>query len=379
MLKKILFIDNTAHHLYGQLHHLNALHSAGYQIEVLIPDDGVYYNKLQGLGYHCIDSIVSWGGMSLFKELCLIRKLKLVIAEIEPDLICSFTIKPNLYTALAIKSSKVKQVANITGLGYAFMGNRIKARFFKRLYKHSFKKLDAVFFQNIDDHDYLTEMGVFSSDTIIKLLPGSGVDLTKFQYYSSKYSDRVVFLYSGRIIADKGINELISAFRVVRNKYANTKLILIGNFFLGNPSAISEEQVDKWISEGLIEYHGMVDNVDEYICESDCVVLPSYREGMPRSLLEASSMGRPIITVDSIGCKDVVEDGVTGYMAKVKDVDSLAEVMIKFIELSHEEKLAMGKVGRLKMEREFDQQIVINKYIEVVKQLLHAGSSNKYD
>lgn len=371
-MKKILFIDNTAHHLYGQLHNIHHYQKIGYKVELLVPDDGVYYKKLQGLGYHCIDSIVSWEGMSLFKELRLVRRLKLLIAEIEPDLICSFTIKPNLYTALALKSSDVKQVANITGLGYAFMGSRIKARLFKRLYKHSFKKLDKVFFQNIDDHDHLTQMGIFSSDTIVKLLPGSGVNLDRFPYSEKSESAITSFVYAGRIIADKGINELIAAFRVVRNRYANTKLILIGNFFPGNPSAISEEQVDKWISEGLIEYHGMVNNVADYIADCDCVILASYREGMPRILLEASSMGRPIITVDSIGCKDVVEDGVTGYMAKVKEVDSLAEAMIRFIELPFDEKVKMGKAGRKKMEREFDQKIVINKYLEAAKQLLHA-------
>lgn len=147
-------------------------------------------------------------------------------------------------------------------------------------------------------------------------------------------------------------------------------LIFIGNLFPANPSAINENQIQELIDAGIIKYLGMVDNVAEIISNCDCMILPSYREGIPRSILEASSIGRPVITVDSIGCKDAVDDTVTGFIAKVKDVGSLTDTMIRFIELPFAEKEVMGKAGRLKMEREFDQCIVIDKYIEITNKLL---------
>lgn len=370
MSKKILFIDNTAHHLFGQLHNIQALRDCGYLVSLLIPDDGVYFHKLQMLGYDCIKSINSWSGQNPFQELSLLLHLKRIIKTIAPDLICSFTIKPNLYTAIAIKGKKVKQIANITGLGYGFMRGSVKSKLFSILYRFALKNIDQIFFQNNDDYSLLLRSNIISNEQRSAVLPGSGVNLSQYPLIAMQRNLITTFLYSGRIIGDKGIIELVQAFIKVRQKHPNTKLVFIGNLFPANPSAISERQVKEWTDTGTITYLGMVDNVVEVIQSCDCVVLPSYREGMPRSLLEASSMGKPIITVNSVGCKDVVEDGITGYLAKVKDVNSLAEAMIRFIELPFAEKEAMGKAGRLKMEREFDQRIVVDKYLEVVNNLL---------
>lgn len=379
MVKKILFIDNTAHHAYGQVHNMHALRESGHLISILIPDDGVYFHKLQILGYNCINSIDSWKGQNPFQELLLLLRLKKIITTLNPDLICSFTIKPNLYTAIAIKNSSIKQIANITGLGYGFMRGTVKVKLFSMLYRFALKNIDQIFFQNGDDYSFLLHSNIIRTWQNADVLPGSGVDLTQYHFIEMKNNSIIKFLFSGRVIGDKGVNELVKAFYNVCQKYSHIKLILIGNFFPANPSAISQQQVKEWVDSGIITYLGMVDNVVEVIQSCDCVVLPSYREGMPRSLLEASSMGRPIITVDSIGCKDVVEDGVTGYLAKVKDVDSLAEAMIQFIELPFADKVQMGLNGRRKMEREFDQQVVVNKYLEVAQRLLHDRDTAKDD
>lgn len=370
-MKKVLFIDNTAHHAYGQIHNINGFNRAGYHVIILIPNDSDYFYKLQNHGYECIDSIHSWRGQNPFNELKLLKKLKDIIRIINPDLICTATIKPNLYTALVIRTRNIKQIANITGLGYAFMGGKIKTRIFTILYRIAFKNINQVFFQNNDDYKQMLESKALNNNQQLYVLPGSGVDLEKYCFSKMRKNSFITFLYSGRLLADKGLYELVEAFKKVKFIYPNISLVLIGNYFLANPSAISKSTVDEWIKDGTIKYLGMVDNVSEIVKECDCVVLPSYREGMPRSLLEASSMGRPIITVDSIGCKDVVEDGVTGYMAKVRDVDSLAKAMIKFIELPFDKKIEMGLNGRRKMEQEFDQKIVIQKYLEVANQLLH--------
>ncbi len=370
-MKKILFIDNTAHHLYGQLHHLSALRSAGYQVDVLIPDDGRYFNELEGLGFNCYSTVKSWRGVNPLQELGLLLRLRRIIKKLKPNLICSFTIKPNLYAAIITRQLKIPIITNITGLGTLFMRKKLQARFAVALYRYAFKKVPQVFFQNQDDLKYIQQLSILHNDTSVDVLPGSGVDLSGFPYVVNANGDtKLIFLYSGRLIGDKGIFELIEAFKIVKLQFPYVRLKFIGNYFSGNPSAINPTLVQQWVNDGVIEYLGMVDNVADVIAGVDCVILPSYREGMPRSLLEASSMGKPIITVDSIGCKDVVEDGVTGFLAKVKDIDSLADAMIKFIELPFEKKVEMGLNGRRKMECEFDQKIVVAEYLEAVKRLL---------
>ena len=301
----------------------------------------------------------------------LIKEFKNKFFEIKPDLICSFTIKPNLYAAIAAQKYEIPVVAGVTGLGTAFLSKNLLNKIVVRLYKFAFKHIGCVFFQNNDDKNIFEQLKTTPNSAMNFALPGDGVDLAKFKYVGLTESSSTTFIFSGRLLWDKGLGELVAAIKIVKQKYPATQLKIIGNYFLGNPTAISESQISQWENEGLIKYLGMVDNVSDVIAQSDCVVLPSYREGMPRSILEASSMGKPVITVNSIGCKDAVNDGITGFIAQVKDVDSLATAMIRFMELAFNKKVEMGLQGRYKMEREFDQTIVVNKYLEVVKQLLN--------
>jgi glycosyltransferase involved in cell wall biosynthesis len=369
-VKRVLFIDNTAHHVYGQLHLMRSFLQLDYKVIVAIPIDSLFTNKLRYEGITIINFNVDSKSINPLKDCVLfLRYLKLFYSA-KPELICSFTIKPNLYGSLAAKFLGVPIVANVTGLGYVFIRDSFVSKVALKLYRFCFKFTDFIFCQNHDDLRALIEYRVLSNKNKIGLLPGSGVNLERFPYIGIHSSGNIQFMYSGRLLWDKGIRELISAFRIVRQKYPFTKLIFIGNYFPSNPAAISPEIIQGWQKEGLIEYKGMVDNVFEAMKYIDCVILPSYREGMPRSLLEASSMGKPIITVDSVGCRDVVEDGITGYMAKTADVETLVLAMIRFIELPFDKKLEMGKSGRAKMEREFDQQIVIDRYIQVVNRLL---------
>lgn len=366
MIKQILFIDNTAHHLYGQLHNIQAMRDAGYQVKLLIPDDGVYFRNLRALGYNCIADIDTWRGQNPIAELLLLLKLKKCISMIKPDIVCTFTIKPNLYTAILNKKQHFNQIANVTGLGYAFMKNKLKVFLFAQLYKYAFSSIRNVFFQNKDDYNYLAKLNIFSGQNKIQVLPGSGVDLHKFNYIAPIDKPIFSFLYSGRLLGDKGIYELIAAFKRLYELNKNVRLIFIGNFFPDNPSAITKTEFNSWLQNGIIDYLGMVDNVVEVIADADCVILPSYREGMPRSILEASSIGRPVITVDSIGCRDAVEDGVTGFIARVKDSADLFAKMYQITLLPYEQRVAMGKNGRKKVECEFDQKIVVSKYLEII-------------
>jgi glycosyltransferase involved in cell wall biosynthesis len=369
-MKKILFVDNTAHHLYGQMHLMDAFQENCYQVEAIVPNDNNYFIKLESLGIKCRHIEIDGKSVNPITDYALIKKLKCEFFNIKPALICSFTIKPNLYAAIASESYKIPLIAGVTGLGTAFLSKNLLNQIVVRLYKFAFKRIGCVFFQNNDDKDVFDQLKITPGSAISFALPGDGVDLAKFKYVGLTESINTTFIFSGRLLWDKGLGELVAAMKIVKQKYPATRLKVIGNYFLANPSGIPEKQIKQWGEEGFFEYLGMVDNVFEVMKPVDCMVLPSYKEGLPRVLMEACSMGKPIITVDSIGCKDVVEDGVTGYMVKVKDVNSLAEAMIKFIELPFEDKVLMGLNGRRKMEQEFDQTIVVNKYLEVAKQLL---------
>lgn len=370
MPKKILFVNSNTHHLFGQQHLMRAFAGMGYEIILLMPDESNYFSKLANLGYKCVALKIYSRSLNPFKDLALLVRLSKYFKQLQPDIILSFTIKPNLFGAIAAWFTKTPLIANVTGLGYVFINKGFITRIAIMLYKIAFRKAQFIFCQNEDDFELLKQNRIFNDLSKVAVIPGSGVDLTKFAYIGIKQNPDIKFLYAGRLLWDKGLGELVAAFEQVRKKYKNIKLIFIGDYFFNNPAAIMPEQIEHWVSNGLIEYRGMVDNVSDVIAEVDCMILPSYREGMPRSLLEASSMGKPIITVDSIGCKNVVEDGVTGYMAKVRDVDSLAFAMLKFIKLPLADKIQMGINGRAKMKREFDQKIVIEKYMSIANELL---------
>ncbi len=370
MVKKVLFIDNTAHHVYGQMHLMDAFAKQGYSIVVMIPDDKKYTLELAKKGYKLIFQKVNGKSINPLNNIKLLRDISNKIKKIRPDLICSFTIKPNLYAAIAARRLSIPIIANITGLGYIFMKKGLVHSVVINLYKYAFKSLDCVFFQNPDDRELMLKENIFRENTLIKLLPGSGVNLTKFSYHGL-VEKPVVFLFSGRLLWDKGIKELVEAMRQVKQKHPETKLVIIGNYFLANPKGIKPSTIASWEKEGILEYKGMVDDVVEVMQEIDCMVLPSYyREGIPRVLMEASSMGKPIITVDSIGCREVLEDNVNGFLAKPRDAASLAQAMMKFVELPFNEKVKMGLNGRKKMEKEFDQKIIIRKYLEVADKLI---------
>ena len=393
-MKKILFLDNTAHHLYSQSHLYSNFVKHGYNVMLCCPNDGNYFVKLQDLGYACYDIKIDGKGLNPIHELLLLYQLKKLFQRFVPDVILSFTIKPNIYGATIGRLLNIPIVPNITGLGAVFLKNGFLHKLVRIFYKIAFKNLKYIIFQNNDDLSLLSNAGVISLQTKCITIPGSGVNLNKFKFYASSINNNsedsallqntmddnflkhaidtshTTFLYSGRFLWDKGIGELIAAFKIVKTKYPNTCLKFIGNYYPANPAAISEKQMAIWQHDLGIEYLGMVDNVEEVITSIDCVVLPSYREGTPRAILEASSMGKVVITTDVPGCRGTVDDGVTGFLCKVKDADDLANKMLKFIELPAAARAEMGMAGRKKMEREFDQNIVINKYLEVVKSIL---------
>ncbi|MDZ7817311.1 MAG: glycosyltransferase [Aliarcobacter sp.] len=203
------------------------------------------------------------------------------------------------------------------------------------------------------------------------LLPGSGINTELYKPLEVEIENKhFTFLMLARLVKDKGIIEYIEAIKIIKEKYPNIVFKLLGSLYSGNPTAVSENELNSWIKEGLINYLGHSDDVKYEILKVDCVVLPSYREGLSRVLLEAGSLAKPIITTNTPGCKDVVEDGRNGFLCEVKNSEDLALKMEKMINLSSEERINMGKEGREKMIKEFDESIVINKYLETIKEII---------
>jgi glycosyltransferase involved in cell wall biosynthesis len=215
------------------------------------------------------------------------------------------------------------------------------------------------------------EQGLVAPDKVSRL-PGSGVDLTKYPYTPLQTLENrpFRFLLVARLLWDKGVGEYIEAARILRLNYPDIKFQILGFLDVKNPSAVSSEQMADWVSEGVVEYLGVADDVNPYLMAADCVVLPSYREGVPRSLLEAAAIGRPIVTTDATGCRDVVDDGVNGLLCGVRDANDLAKKMQHMIEMTPSERCSMGNAGRKKMELEFDEKIVIDRYLTVIRSVI---------
>lgn len=369
--KKILFIDNSAHHLFGQMHLINAFKN-DYEVLALIPNDKLYFNKILENDIKCFSYSIDGKSLNILKNFKIIIDIYKYCKLLKPDLICSFTIKPNIFSALVAKKLQIPIIVNITGTGYVFMKNNLINYFAKNLYKFTFNKVNQIFFQNIDDYEFFYKNNLFNKNlSQVNIIKGSGVDTNKFYYVGLKPKNTINFLFSGRLLKDKGLIELITAFRKLKQLYPNTNLFIMGNYYLSNPNCIFAKEIESWEAEGVIKYLGMHFDVRPIISEADCVILPSYKEGMPRALLEASSMGKPIITVNSTGCKDVIEDRKTGLMAKVKDSEDLLKVMIEFINMSYEEREVLGKNGRQKMINEFEQSKIISAYKDSIIKLIY--------
>jgi glycosyltransferase involved in cell wall biosynthesis len=229
------------------------------------------------------------------------------------------------------------------------------------LYRRAFLKLRTVFFQNEDDRDLFVERRLINSAQA-RLLPGSGIDLDRFSATTMPSPDRPIFLLIARLLRDKGVMEFVQAARLVKVQYPSARFQLLGALGAQNRTAIDPKVIQSWIEEGVVEHLGTTPDVRPFITSASCVVLPSYREGAPRTLIEAAAMGRPVITTDVPGCRSVVDKDRSGFLCDVRNADSLADAMKRFIELSEDARGALGVAGRRKMEKEFDQAIVVRSY-----------------
>ena len=308
-------------------------------------------------------------GMRLDEDLRALRALIGLFRELRPDIVLTYTIKPVIYGLLAARLVGVpRRFAIITGLGYTFVGADLKARLVgaaaRQLYRLSLGGADRVFFQNPDDRALFERLGLLRGPDQAVLINGSGIDLDQFQPVPLP-SDGASFLLIARLLKDKGIREYIQAARQVRARHPGASFHLVGWLDQGNPAGIAEDELRAWIAEGVIHYHGRLEDVRPAIAATSVYVLPSYREGTPRTVLEAMAMGRPIVTTDVPGCRETVRDGVNGYLVPAQDASALAGALERFL---REPNLieAMGRESRRIAVEKYDVRKVNATILEAM-------------
>lgn len=353
---------------------VQALLEDGHRVTVLAPPDESV-PALEEMGCRFIPLEMSVKGLNPIEDFRLMRRYKRLLRAERFDLVLSYTIKNNIFGALAARSDGLPFVPNVTGLGTAFLSGGMLQRVAETLYRRAFGHLPVVFFQNEDDRTLFIERRLIDADQA-RLLPGSGIDLTRFSATElPPDTEPPTFLMIGRLLRDKGVVEFVDAARRVKAVVPQARFQLLGAIGSENRTAIDAATVAGWQDEGVIEYLGTTQDVRPFIASAHCVVLPSYREGAPRTLIEAAAMARPLIATDVPGCRAVVDHEVTGFLCQVRDGESLAAACLRFLALPPVGKSAMGLAGRAKMETEFDHAVVVAAYREAISQLTANAAS----
>jgi galacturonosyltransferase len=364
--KRILILSNSWVGLYSfRKEVFQTFREEGYDVIISCPkDEPNKANWFKKIGCRIIDTQFNRKGKNPFKDIFLLIRYKELLKKIMPDVVLSYTIKPNLYGGMACQLCKVPQIANITGLG-ASVENPGRLQWLTiLLYKIGLRKTDLVFFQNEANKQFCLDHQMVKGK--YRLIPGSGVntDYHSLQNYPAEI-EPIKFVFISRLIKEKGIEEYFAAAEVIRKKYPTTEFHIVGWCEDAYSEKLKELQ-----DEGVIVYHGPVGDVRPMIGMANCTVHPSfYPEGMSNVLLESCAAGRPIITTDRPGCGEIVDDGVNGFVVKQQDSNDLIEKIERFINLPYEQKKQMGLNARKKVEREFDRQIVIDAYLNEINRI----------
>jgi glycosyltransferase involved in cell wall biosynthesis len=365
----ILMTVNAAWNIWNFRRPLvEALQADGHRITVLAPPDDAV-KDLERLGCRVQPLEMSVKGLNPLEDVRLQRRFTRILRETRPDAVLSYTIKNNVFGARAAKSLGVPFLPNVTGLGTAFLSGKLLQTVTEQLYRRSFAGLPVVFFQNEDDRSLFLERRLVTADQA-QLLPGSGIDLDRFAPAPMPAPDAApVFLMIARLLRDKGVMEFVEAARQIKTRHPKARFQLLGAVGSENRSAIDRSTLEGWVAEGVVEYLGTTPDVRPAIAAASCVVLPSYREGAPRTLIEAAAMARPVIATDVPGCRAVVDNGVSGFLCAVRSADSLSATMERFLALPPDAQREMGAAGRTKMEREYDQALVVDAYRAALAQI----------
>jgi glycosyltransferase involved in cell wall biosynthesis len=346
---------------------MRQLKADGHTVIGVAPPDR-YVAHLTEAGFEFEPVSISPDGVNPFVEMRSVLGLWRALRQRNVDLVLSYTPKGNLYAALAALASGSEFVPNVSGLGRAFIRRSPITWAALMLYRLTFGRAHRVFFQNLDDLTLFVRSSLVAAEKAERL-PGSGVDLQRFMQTPperERPQDGPVFLLVARMLWDKGVGEFVDAAREVKAACPGARFRLLGDVASRNPAAIAPDQVEAWTREGVVEYLGATDDVRPHLRDADCVVLPSYREGLPRVLLEAAAMGRPVVTTDVPGCRDAVIEGQTGFVCRARDARDLTAKLMSFVALSASERQSMGERGRAFVERSFSERVVIDRYRHVV-------------
>jgi glycosyltransferase involved in cell wall biosynthesis len=339
----------------------------GYKVVVIAPKDE-FTSKLIALGVEYRDVKIQNYGTNPFSELGLIYRLYQLYKEIQPDLIFHYTIKPNIYGSFAAKLCGIPSFIITTGLGHLFEFKNMVVRWVTLfLYKIACKLSEETWFLNTNDMDIFTYKGIVKKEKA-RVIKSEGINVQWFKPYSDKVESGVTtFLFAGRLLKEKGIVEYVNAAKIVRKKYPNTVFNILGFIDESNPNSIPYQELLEWHKKKIVHYLGDTVDVRPHLQKADCLVFPSYyREGVSRILMESASMETPIITTDNVGCRDVVEHGSTGFICTPKDVSNLCEAIVQFIEMEQDDRALMGKLGRRKMVKEYDERNIIKVYLDTI-------------
>lgn len=368
---KILVLANFGMGLYNfRKELLEELIKQGNDVYISLPNDE-YIPKLKKMGCKFINTNLDRRGTNPLADLKLLLNYVRIIKNIKPDVVLTYTIKPNVYGGIACSITKTPYITNITGLGTSVENKGIIQKITLMLYKLGLKKASCVFFQNKTNQMFFEDNRIVESKTT--LIPGSGVNLQQHRFEEYPLNDdKIRFLFIGRIMKAKGIEELLEAAKLIKENYPNAQFDLIGGI-----EENYNEEIDNLEKLDIIKYHGQQEDVHSFIKKSHATILPSYHEGLANVLLESASSGRPVLASRVPGCIETYEDGLTGFGFEAMDVDSLVEAIIKFIKLPYDEKSEMGIAGRRKIENEFDRNTVINTYLQEINLITNRGNINE--
>lgn len=358
-MKKILILANSASGLYDFRNELILTLLKEYEVHVSLPDEEKV-PQLSEEGCKVHHTPIDRRGMNPVRDLGLLGAYWKLMKEVKPDVVLTYTIKPNIYGNLCCRMRHIPYIVNITGLGSAFENGGMVQRIVVFLYKMALKKASCIFFQNEKNQEIFKQYGILGKKA--RLVPGSGVNLDRhhFEEYSSK-EEKMIFLYVGRVMKEKGIEELLYAAKAICKEYPQAVFRLVGNY-----EDDYKDIMEQYEQDGILELIGYQKEIHPYYKEAAAVLMPSYHEGMSNVILEASATGRPVLASKIPGCQEGFEDGVTGFGFPARDKEAFLEALRRFMKLSGEERAQMGRNARAKMEREFDRKQVVDAYMEEI-------------
>lgn len=355
---KVLVVANFDVGLYKfRKELLKEILNNGHEVFISLPN-GALVQPLVDMGCQFIETNLDRRGMNPVTDLNLIGDYKSILKKVNPDLVITYTIKPNLYMGMLCKNRNIPYVINITGLGTAFQSKGVMLKLFVGMYKIACRKAQTVIFENCENMQIFKDYGIVKDEQCL-LNNGAGVNLEEYPFTVYPCDNQIRFLFVGRVMKEKGINELFEATKQIKKEYDNVFFDVVGPY-----EDDYKDVTEQLVKDGVIEYHGFQENVKPFIEKAHCFVLPSWHEGMANTNLECGAMGRPVITSNIHGCLEAVVDGGTGYLVEPKNVDDLYDKLKQFIELPYEKKAEMGQASHNHIAKNFDKKVVVAKTVD---------------